>query len=65
MDVSVSPKKNGQAAQPDPLGLAYETCRSPSAVGFADAWVGLEPTFQTRKSVRLWKKMWRIACFRR
>ena len=31
--------------------------RHPERTGFADAWVGIEPTFQTAKSVRKWKKM--------
>ncbi len=33
------------------------TYRNPEATDFADAWVGMEPTFQTAKSVRKWAKM--------
>jgi len=31
------------------------TYRDPQATGFAHAWVGMEPTFQTKKSVRKWR----------
>src|SRR3954470_4975321 len=32
------------------------TYRDPQTTDFADAWVGLEPTFQTKKSVRKWRR---------
>jgi hypothetical protein len=41
----------------DPLTHILATYRDPNATDFAHAWAGLEPTFQTRKSVRLWKKL--------
>src|SRR4051812_26515496 len=41
----------------DPLTHILTTYRDPDATDFAHAWVGLEPTFQSRKSVRLWKKL--------
>jgi hypothetical protein len=41
----------------DPLTAALGRFRDPTATGFADAWVGLEPTFQSRKSVRKWQRM--------
>ena len=31
--------------------------RDPEATGFEYAWVGMEPTFQTRKSVKKWQDM--------
>src|SRR4029077_9899845 len=43
--------------QPDPLTPVLSTFRKPEATDFADAWVGLEPTFQTAKSIRKWRKM--------
>lgn len=33
------------------------TYRNPEATDFGNAWVGMEPTFQTEKSVRKWWKM--------
>jgi hypothetical protein len=33
------------------------TFRKPEETDFADAWVGLEPTFQTPKSIRKWEEM--------
>ena len=32
-------------------------CAAPEATSWADAWVGLEPTFQTRRSVEKWRLM--------
>jgi hypothetical protein len=43
--------------RPDPLTHVLANFRDPAATDFAHAWVGLEPTFQSRKSVRLWKKL--------
>lgn len=31
--------------------------RARETTGWADAWVGMEPTFQSRKSVRMWTKL--------
>ena len=31
--------------------------RRRETTSFDDAWVGLEPTFQTRKSIRKWRKL--------
>jgi hypothetical protein len=45
------------ATSPDPLTMVLETFRSPEATDFGHAWVGMEPTFQTEKSVRKWSKM--------
>ena len=41
----------------DPMTAVLQTFRRQDATDFADAWVGLEPTFQTEKSVRKWAKM--------
>ena len=43
--------------QPDPMTRALATFRDPEKTDFADAWVGMEPTFQTRKCVRRWQKL--------
>ena len=42
---------------PDPLALVWETSRRPETIDFGNLWVGMEPTFQTEKSVRKWRKM--------
>ena len=41
----------------DPMIKALEAFRSREAVGWDDAWVGMEPTFQSPKSVRKWAAM--------
>ena len=41
----------------DPLTLVLETYRSPEATDFSNAWVGMEPTCQTKKSVNKWITM--------
>jgi len=33
------------------------TFRQPLTTDFSDAWLGMEPTFQTKKSIRRWAKM--------
>src|SRR3954466_13095812 len=43
--------------RPDALTNVLANFRDPNATDFAHAWIGLEPTFQSRKSVRLWKKL--------
>ncbi len=51
--------KKKQAAKPaaDPMTAVLATFRKRDATGFEDAWVGLEPTFQTRKSIKKWEEM--------
>lgn len=44
-------------ARSDPMAAALADFRRPEAAGWGDAWVGLEPTFQSKKSVRKWRKM--------
>lgn len=44
-------------SHPDPMTSVLATFRSPEATDFANAWVGMEPTFQSEKSVRKWAKM--------
>jgi len=39
------------------MTLVLKTYRCPEATDFGNAWVGMEPTFQTEKSVRKWRKM--------
>jgi hypothetical protein len=46
-----------RSEQQDPLTRVLATFRDPETTDFDNAWVGLEPTFQTRKSVRKWRKM--------
>ena len=38
-------------------GLALERTLDPTSSSFDDAWVGMEPTFQSAKSVRKWREM--------
>src|SRR5688572_15384504 len=39
------------------MTLVLNTYRQPEATDFGNAWVGMEPTFQSAKSVRKWQKM--------
>jgi hypothetical protein len=48
---------NRSSKQPDPMTEVLPTFRLPEKADFADAWVGMEPTFQTKKSVRRWAKL--------
>jgi hypothetical protein len=41
----------------DPMTAVLADFRRPELTGFEHAWVGMEPTFQTEKSIRKWKKM--------
>src|SRR5262245_468345 len=41
----------------DPMVRPLATFRDPLRTAFEDAWVGMEPTFQSRKSVRKWREM--------
>src|SRR5437899_12518762 len=52
-------KKAKKAAQgaADPMTAVLATFRKRDATGFEDAWVGLEPTFQTKKSIKKWEEM--------
>ncbi|HXG12329.1 MAG TPA: hypothetical protein VNK04_21415 [Gemmataceae bacterium] len=43
--------------QPDPMTQVLATFRLPEKTDFADAWVGMEPTFQTAKSIRKWREL--------
>jgi len=44
-------------APPDPMTQVLATFRCQEATDWGNAWVGMEPTFQTKKSVRKWSKM--------
>jgi len=46
-----------QPPRSDPMTRVLARFRDQEKTAFADAWVGLEPTFQTAKSVRKWKTM--------
>ena len=41
----------------DPLTAVLATFRSPETTGWQDAWVGIEPTFQSKKSIAKWHAM--------
>jgi hypothetical protein len=41
----------------DPMTAALTGFRDPLANDFEHAWIGMEPTFQSRKSVRKWREM--------
>ncbi len=47
-----------QRAKPSPTSMTADLTRAknPSLTGWDDAWVGLEPTFQSKKSIRLYAK---------
>ena len=44
-------------AKTDPLTGILSTYLDPETTDFGHAWVGMEPTFQTVKSIRKWKEM--------
>lgn len=48
-------------ADPEPLLERLPDCRRTDAQSFAEAWVGLEPTFSNRKTIRRWRKYARKA----
>ncbi|HTF90085.1 MAG TPA: hypothetical protein VK843_16845, partial [Planctomycetota bacterium] len=48
--------KRGAAKDRDPLTRVLACFRDPEKQGFEDAWVGLEPTFQTRRCLSLYAK---------
>lgn len=41
----------------DPLTAVLKTFRSPETSDWANAWIGMEPTFQSRKSIKKWAEM--------
>lgn len=41
----------------DPMTRVLATYRMPEMTDFGNAWVGMEPTFQTVKSIRRWREM--------
>jgi len=43
-------------AEPEPLLERLVDCRRTDAQSFADTWIGLEPTFSNRKTIRRWRK---------
>jgi hypothetical protein len=49
------PRKNRTRARAD--APALERILDPTTTSFDDAWVGMEPTFQSAKSVRKWREM--------
>ncbi|MBI3270941.1 MAG: hypothetical protein HYZ53_18205 [Planctomycetes bacterium] len=53
----VAPPPSGGAAGGDPMTRVLPTFRRPGTTDFDNAWVGLEPTFQSEKSVKKWHKL--------
>lgn len=49
-------KKGGVAVERDPMTTYLATFKDPCAADWNNAWVGLEPTFQTEKSIKKWWK---------
>jgi hypothetical protein len=47
------------AQQPEQHAMmrVLATFQRPDRTGFEDAWIGMEPTFQTAKSIKKWEKM--------
>ena len=56
-----APSTGDRRDRTDPLTAVLKSFREPANADFGDAWVGMEPTFQTEKSVRKWAKMRREA----
>ncbi len=50
-------KKGRRTSERDPLIKVLSTFRRTDTTSFEDAWVGMEPTFQSAKSVKKWRKM--------
>lgn len=46
-----------KTAARDPMTQVLSTFRKREAMSFDDAWVGIEPTFQSRQSVEKWRKL--------
>ncbi len=57
--------KTRNKSKTDPMTAALACFRDPEATGFDAAWVGMEPTFQSRKSVAKWHTHGRAARRRR
>ena len=49
-------KRKARTQDREPLAV-LSTFRDPTKSSFDDAWVGMEPTFQSAKSVRKWREM--------
>ncbi|HVT02190.1 MAG TPA: hypothetical protein VHL58_02315 [Thermoanaerobaculia bacterium] len=49
-------KEKSSEHQGGPVG-GLATLLDPTTTGFEDAWVGMEPTFQSAKSVKKWREM--------
>lgn len=50
-------KKGAVAIERDPMTACLATFKDPSTADWDNAWVGLEPTFQTEKSIKKWWKL--------
>ena len=50
-------KTGGSRGEPHPMTRALSAIQHPDRTSFDDAWLGLEPTFQSRKSIQRWEKL--------
>ncbi|MGZ7033498.1 MAG: hypothetical protein ACXVIJ_16155, partial [Thermoanaerobaculia bacterium] len=50
-------RKKKKKSKDDGRLAVLATFRDPTKSSFEDAWVGMEPTFQSAKSVRKWRDM--------
>jgi hypothetical protein len=50
-------KTRSEGAGRDPMTDVLDTFRDPTRQSFDDAWVGMEPTFQTAKAIKKWRKL--------
>lgn len=48
-------KRKGAATR-DPMTAVLKTYKDPTATDWGSAWAGLEPTFQSKKSIKKWAK---------
>jgi hypothetical protein len=50
-------KADKAAAPADPMAAVLDNVRDPLRTDWEDAWVGMEPTFQSKKSVEKWRQL--------
>ncbi len=56
-DTKKRKKDDDKPDRPDPMTRVLKTFRLPTTTDWDDAWVGIEPTFQSRRSVAKWHEM--------
>ena len=50
-------RRSKRASPDDPLIQSLANCHRKDSTSFADAWLGMEPTFSNKKVIRLWQKL--------